>query len=81
MVMKNIIRRGLVSLYLLLSACGQPGPLYLPTDKPPVYVPPEEQVQTNGSKQSESAPKDAPEDAQKQINPGPQSGNTESKGQ
>jgi predicted small lipoprotein YifL len=26
---------------LLLSACGQPGPLYLPSSKPPIYVEPE----------------------------------------
>jgi predicted small lipoprotein YifL len=26
---------------MILTGCGQPGPLYLPTDKPPVYVEPE----------------------------------------
>jgi predicted small lipoprotein YifL len=36
----------------LLSACGQPGPLYLPTDKPPVYVAPDKE-----SKAQEEAPK------------------------
>ncbi len=35
---------GLIGLVTILTACGQPGPLYLPTDKPPVYVPPEEQT-------------------------------------
>jgi predicted small lipoprotein YifL len=25
---------------LLLTACGQVGPLYLPNQKPPIYVPP-----------------------------------------
>ena len=29
----------------VLSACGQPGPLYLPTDKPPIYVAPTESTQ------------------------------------
>jgi len=24
---------------LLISACGQPGPLYLPGDEPPIHVP------------------------------------------
>jgi predicted small lipoprotein YifL len=26
---------------LLLVGCGQPGPLYLPTNKPPIYVEPD----------------------------------------
>ncbi len=26
-----------------LQACGQTGPLYMPDDTPPIYVPPEEE--------------------------------------
>jgi predicted small lipoprotein YifL len=39
----NFISRFLVALpgLLMLSACGQPGPLYLPSSKPPIYVQPE----------------------------------------
>lgn len=29
-------------LVLLLAGCGQTGPLYLPTDKPPITVSPEQ---------------------------------------
>lgn len=79
--MKKTIQLGAIPLCLSIAACGQPGPLYLPTDKPPVYVPPEEQAQKAGENQSESAPKDAPEDQQKEINTPPQSDNKESKGQ
>jgi len=39
---------------LILSGCGQPGPLYLPGDKPPIYVPPEAQPETK------TEPKPAP---------------------
>ena len=35
----------LIWLGLLLSACGQEGPLYLPTDAPPIAVPPETKKQ------------------------------------
>ncbi len=31
----------LILLGLLLNACGQKGPLYLPTNTPPIAVPPE----------------------------------------
>jgi predicted small lipoprotein YifL len=31
----------LITAYLFLIACGQPGPLYLPDKPPPIYVPPE----------------------------------------
>jgi predicted small lipoprotein YifL len=39
----NFILRLFVALpgLLMLSACGQPGPLYLPSSKPPIYVQPE----------------------------------------
>ncbi len=33
----------IVSLSLLLTACGQTGPLYLPDEPPPIYVPEEDQ--------------------------------------
>ena len=32
----------LLILALLLQACGQTGPLYLPDEEPPIYVPDEE---------------------------------------
>ncbi|WP_349431802.1 lipoprotein [Methylomarinum sp. Ch1-1] len=32
----------LLMLSLLLQACGQTGPLYLPDEEPPIYVPDEE---------------------------------------
>jgi len=39
----NYISRIFIALpgLLMLSACGQPGPLYLPSSKPPIYVEPE----------------------------------------
>ena len=49
-----------ISLLLLglLSACGQPGPLYLPTDKPPVTVAPDEKAKAKKeAPKAESAPK------------------------
>jgi predicted small lipoprotein YifL len=39
-------------LCLILSACGQPGLLYLPTDKPPVYVEPETETKNAEPKQA-----------------------------
>lgn len=42
----------------LLSACGQPGPLYLPTDKPPVYVAPDKEAKAKEeTPKAESTPK------------------------
>ncbi len=40
MNLKNILL--IVGLGLLLQACGQTGPLYLPDEEPPIYVPDEE---------------------------------------
>lgn len=34
----------LLTTSLLLIACGQPGPLYLPDKPAPIYVPPEPQL-------------------------------------
>lgn len=31
----------------VLTNCGQPGPLYLPTEKPPIHVEPEPQPEKN----------------------------------
>lgn len=31
----------LTALYVVLSGCGQPGPLYLPGTAPPIHVEPE----------------------------------------
>ncbi len=61
--MKKLTHSGLLLSVFLLSACGQPGPLYLPTDKAPVYVPPEEQAKQEP---------DTKPDAQKEIKPPPQ---------
>lgn len=46
---------GFIGLVLVLTACGQPGPLYLPTDKPPVYVPPEEQTKQEPDTQPDAS--------------------------
>lgn len=40
--MKHTALLLLIALGLLVQACGQTGPLYLPDQKPPIYVPPEE---------------------------------------
>ncbi len=43
MTMQKILY--LFSLFaLLIVGCGQQGPLYLPGDEPPIYVPPEERI-------------------------------------
>lgn len=36
-------RRLTAPLALMLAACGQPGPLYLPSQKPPIHVQKEHQ--------------------------------------
>lgn len=41
---------------LMLSACGQPGPLYLPSSKPPVYVEPEPEAQSTEPNQQQTKP-------------------------
>jgi predicted small lipoprotein YifL len=46
-------------LFTFLTACGQPGPLYLPTDKPPIYVEPEPEttdVETETEKKEHAKP-------------------------
>lgn len=43
----------LILLGCVLSACGQEGPLYLPTDAPPIAVPPETKKQLKEKKQIE----------------------------
>ena len=60
----NAMKTTCISLLLLglLSACGQPGPLYLPTDKPPVYVAPDKETKAKDeaskeTKVKEEAPK------------------------
>ncbi len=40
--MKNYIV--LISSLLLLAACGQTGPLYLPDSPPPIHVEPEREI-------------------------------------
>ncbi len=51
-------KRLLPIIYILVSACGQPGPLYLPTDKPPIYVPPAEQTKIETEAKPETAQKE-----------------------
>jgi predicted small lipoprotein YifL len=66
-----------ISLLLLglLSACGQPGPLYLPTAKPPVYVAPDKEAKTKEeTPKAESGPKaadDSTEESKPQEVPQP----------
>ncbi len=36
---KNLFKLAYFLTAFLLTACGQMGPLYLPDQKPPVYVP------------------------------------------
>jgi len=36
------MKKLLFLLILGLQACGQTGPLYLPDDEPPIYIPEEE---------------------------------------
>ncbi len=67
----------------LLSACGQPGPLYLPTDKPPIYVEPDEKPEAKeDAPKQESAPK-AVDDSTKESKPQevPQANDTPPKAQ
>ena len=40
--MKQIKPHSSLLLVLLISACGQQGPLYMPGDEPPVHVPEQE---------------------------------------
>lgn len=67
--MKKITCIKLLGLVIALISCGQPGPLYLPTDKPPVYVPPEELSNEEAETKSD--------DTQKEIKPPPQPENNQ----
>ncbi len=71
--MKKHTQFGVLLVVCLISACGQPGPLYLPTDKPPVYVAPEDST----NKDAETKP----EDVQKEIKSPPQPENNQPKEQ
>ncbi len=71
--MKKLTHSGLLLSVFLLSACGQPGPLYLPTDKAPIYVPPEEQTKEEAETKSDAA--------QKEIKSPPQPDNNQPKEQ
>lgn len=46
----------LLLLGLTLSGCGQPGPLYLPTAKPPIYVEPEPEAESKKEPKKETKP-------------------------
>jgi predicted small lipoprotein YifL len=37
----------LLLLATVITGCGQPGPLYLPTEKPPIHVEPEPEPEQN----------------------------------
>lgn len=52
----------LLLLGLTLAGCGQPGPLYLPSAKPPIYVEPEPETESNKEpkKETEKDTKPAP---------------------
>jgi predicted small lipoprotein YifL len=41
---------------LMVTACGQPGPLYLPTDKPPIYVEPDAEAETKDAEKQPVSP-------------------------
>jgi predicted small lipoprotein YifL len=45
---------------LMVSACGQPGPLYLPTDKPPIYVEPDAETETKGAEPKQATKPEPP---------------------
>jgi predicted small lipoprotein YifL len=47
-------RKFIFLLFTALSACGQPGPLYLPGTTPPFYVPPEEKTASEKAAAPES---------------------------
>lgn len=60
-------RYPLFLLCLLLSGCGQPGPLYLPTNKPPIYVEPDAEPEAeNTAPKQETKPKSPPQPETKQ---------------
>ncbi len=44
----------LIILVLWLTACGQEGPLYLPTDTPPIAVKPDVKINKQSEKKSSS---------------------------
>ena len=48
-------RFSILIITLIIQACGQTGPLYLPGDEAPIYVPPEaeEQEQEEAEEQGE----------------------------
>jgi predicted small lipoprotein YifL len=47
---------------LLIAGCGQPGPLYLPTSKPPMYVEPEAEPETkDAASKQETKPQPPPQ--------------------
>ncbi len=47
---------GSILTFFLLS-CGQQGPLYLPGEKPPIYVPPEERIYVPPAKNKQTQTK------------------------
>lgn len=51
----------LILLSLGLSACGQPGPLYLPGTTPPFYVPPPAEKEIEKPEQPAQKKADKPE--------------------
>lgn len=53
-MMKHI--RFALLLSFLVSGCGQPGPLYLPTSKPPVYVEPDSVPEAKDPEQKPKVP-------------------------
>jgi predicted small lipoprotein YifL len=66
----NAMKNTGFALYLLCSllyGCGQPGPLYLPTSKPPIYVEPDAEPETkNTVPKQEIKPQSPPQPETKQ---------------
>ena len=68
----NNYRINLLLLTLLASGCGQTGPLYLPTDKPPIAVSSEQKKElekdsTKKAQQPQEASKPLPEEKNKET--------------
>ena len=77
-MLRIVMKYSYLALFLIgsiLTGCGQPGPLYLPTDKPPIYVEPDEKPEAKEEvPKEESVPKevdDSTEESKPQEVPQP----------
>jgi predicted small lipoprotein YifL len=71
-MLRIVMKYDYLALFLigtLLAGCGQPGLLYLPTDKPPIHVEPDEKPETKEEAPKQESAPEAVDDSTQESKP------------